>query len=279
MEFARMAQFRARQTPLDACDCHMHIYDPRFALAGTWPVMPPVARVAAYREMQRELGLTRSVVVQPNAYGFDNACTEDAVRELGARARGVATVAPTISEAELDRLHRAGFRGARCYMLANSLISWEDMESIAARIATFGWHIDLQLDGRDLPQFMSRLRRLPVSLVIDHNGKFIEPVSPEHPGFLALLALLDSGRTWVKLSAPYETSTHPAPHYADVSVLASRLAAMAPERCVWASNWPHPGQNPPPSDVALLDLLQQWAPDVSARNRILVDNPSALYGF
>ena len=86
MEFARMAQFRARQTPLDACDCHMHIYDPRFALAGTWPVMPPVARVAAYREMQRAGADSQRSSSTPNRYGFDNACTEDAVRELGASA-------------------------------------------------------------------------------------------------------------------------------------------------------------------------------------------------
>ena len=41
----------------------------------------------------------------------------------------------------------------------------------------------MQLDGRDLPQHDSLLRELPTGLVIDHNGKFIEPVTPSHPGF------------------------------------------------------------------------------------------------
>jgi D-galactarolactone isomerase len=29
----------------------------------------------------------------------------------------------------------------------------------------------------------------------------------------------------------------------------------------------------------LFDLLSVWAPDETIRNRILVDNPAALYGF
>lgn len=269
----------ATATPPNACDCHMHVYDPRFAAVPTWPVPPPIALVETYRGVLRELGVTRNVVVQPNAYGFDNACTEIAVHNLGHTARGVATVAATVTDKELERLHQAGFRGARCYMLAHSLFSWEDVDAIAARIAPFGWHIDLQLDGRELPRRVEQLKRLPAPLVIDHNGKFLEPVAPEHPAFGALLDLLESGRVWVKLSAPYETSKLGAPHYDDVSALARRLAAKAPERCVWASNWPHPGQNPAPSNTALLQLLHDWVPDAAARNRILVDNPAALYGF
>jgi D-galactarolactone isomerase len=274
-----MDQTGTTSTPSDACDCHMHIYDPRFPRVATWPVAPPVALVEMYRSVQRELGLTRTVVVQPNAYGFDNACTADAIRALGPNARGVATVAPSITDDELDRLHGAGFRGARCFMLPNSLLSWDDVDIIASRIKPWGWHIDLQLDGRTLPQHIARLQQLPVALVIDHNGKLLEPVLPEDRAFGALLDLLGSGNVWVKLSAPYETSKQGAPHYADVSALARKLAAMAPQRCVWASNWPHPGQNPPPSNRALLDLLQEWTANEATRRRILVDNPALLYGF
>ena len=120
---------------------------------------------------------------------------------------------------------------------------------------------------------------MPTEVVIDHNGKFMEPVAPEHPAFLTLLRLLDSGRCWVKLSAPYETSKTGAPRYEDVSVLARALARSHPERCVWASNWPHPGQNPAPSSAAMLDLLLDWAPAEATRARILVENPARLYGF
>jgi len=265
--------------PPDACDCHMHVYEPGYSAAPTWPFAVPNAPLSSYREVRRETGLSRCVVVQPNAYAFDNACTEAAIRALGDTARGVATIAPDIADSELERLHAAGFRSARCFMLARTLFTWDDVDVLAARIAPLGWHIDLQLDGRELPLHLDRLRRLPANLVIDHNGKFMEPVRAEHPAFAALLGLLDSGRVWVKLSAPYETSKRGPPRFDDVSVLARRLAAHAPERCLWASNWPHPGQANPPSNAMLLDLLRDWVPDEATRNRILVDNPALLYGF
>lgn len=84
---------------------------------------------------------------------------------------------------------------------------------------------------------------------------------------------------WVKVSAPYETSKSGPPHYEDVSVLARTLVQAFPERCLWASNWPHPGRSPAPDDLAMLDLLSEWALDDNVRRRILVDNPARLYGF
>jgi len=267
------------KAPPGACDCHMHIYDPRFSGEPSWPVPLPHAPVSAYRLVQRQLGLERAVVVQPNGYKFDNACTEDAIRTLGAAARGVATVPPDVTEAEIARLTRAGFRGARCFMLKGGFLSWPDVETIATRVRAFGWHVQVQLDGRDLPRHESLLSALPVDVVIDHNGKFLEPVPVTDPAFDALLRLLGGGRTWVKLSAPYETSKAGAPRYEDVSALARALAATRTDRCLWASNWPHPGANPAPSNALMLDLLLDWAPDDAARRAILVDNPARLYGF
>jgi D-galactarolactone isomerase len=117
--------------------------------------------------------------------------------------------------------------------------------------------------------------------VIDHVGKFLDPGPPpvDSPAFLSLLRLLDGGRCWVKLSAPYESSRSGPPAFADVSRLARALVASHVERCVWASNWPHANRTPPPSDAAMLDQLLVWADDASSRRRILVDNPARLYGF
>ncbi|HET9042412.1 MAG TPA: amidohydrolase family protein, partial [Burkholderiales bacterium] len=122
---------------------------------------------------------------------------------------------------------------------------------------------------------------LPGKFVIDHTGKYLEPVAPDHAAFAALLRLVDTGRCWVKLSAPYETSRTGAPGYEDVARLAQALARHAPERMLWASNWPHPSAPPDavPDDADLLDLLLEWAPDETVRRKILVDNPAALYGF
>jgi D-galactarolactone isomerase len=162
---------------------------------------------------------------------------------------------------------------------SGSVLGWDDLDAVASRIAEFGWVINLQLDGRDFAQYEARLRALPCLLTIDHIGKFLEPVATDHPGFRSLLTLLDAGRTWVKVSAPYETSKLGPPHYDDVSKLASALTGSHPERCLWASNWPHPGRKPVPNDEEMLALLSYWAPDSAARRKILVDNPEQLYGF
>ena len=269
----------AFKAPPGSCDCHMHVYDDRYAVDPRWTVPPPKAPAVEYKQVQRELALERVVVVQPNAYGLDNRCTVDAIADLGPQARGIAIVASNIADADLLRLHAAGVRGARCYVLPNPFVAWDDVPKVARRVAELGWHVQVQSDGRDLPKYEALLHELPTEVVIDHNGKFLEPVPPEHPGFQTLLRLLDTGRCWVKLSAPYETSKTGAPRYEDVSVLARALAKHNPERCVWASNWPHPGQKVVPSNANLLDLLLDWAPDEGTRKRILVDNPARLYGF
>ena len=267
------------QAPAGACDTHMHIYEARFAFAPTATIKPPPAPVSAYREIQKALHLQRVVVVQPSGYGFDNSCTLEAVAALGVNARCIVVPRPDASSAALGKLHAVGARGVRYFMLPSGVLPWDTLEAMAARIAPLGWNINLQLDGRELAQHETMLSRLPCTLVIDHNGKFLDPVGVDHPGFRTLLKLLDGGRCYVKLSAPYETSKTGAPHYADVGVLARALVKANSERCLWASNWPHPNRNPQPSSAAMLDLLLEWAEDEATRLNILVDNPARLYGF
>jgi len=151
---------------------------------------------------------------------------------------------------------------------------------MAARVGAFGWHVQLQLDGRLLPDREALLKRLTGTLVVDHVGKFMEPVTVDHPAFRVLLGLLDNGRTWVKLSAPYEWSRSGPPNYSDVGVLASALARAAPDRMLWATNWPHPTPGlQKPDDAWVLDMMQEWVPDEATRTKALVDNPARLYGF
>jgi D-galactarolactone isomerase len=269
------------QAPPGACDTHIHIYEERFKLAPTATFKPPHAPLGDYLAMRTRIGIARTVVVQPTAYGTDNSCTLEAIAAMGPSARGVAVVGEGVGDAELDRLTQAGIRGIRYFMLPGGALPWESLETMAARVGAFGWHVQLQLDGRLLPEREALLKRLRGTLVIDHNGKFLEPVPVDHPAFRCLLRLLENGRTWVKLSAPYETSKKGPPLYPDVGELAKALVRAAPERCVWATNWPHPSvpREQRPDDANLLDLLLDWAPNEAARTRILADNPAALYGF
>ena len=268
--------------PPGACDTHIHFYGPleQYPLAPTATFKPPLASVEEYRAVQQRLGLERVVVVQPSGYGFDNRRTLDAIKQIGDQARGVVIVDTSVTDVELQRLSDSGVRGIRFFMFPGGLLPWEHLDQMAARVHAFGWHVNLQLDGRELPERIAQLRRLPAKLVIDHVGKFIEPVSTSDRAFKMLLDLVDSGRCWVKLSAPYETSKHGPPLYNDVGQLAKALVKASPQRMLWASNWPHPlAQDNPPDDVLLLDLLLDWVDSEATRKRVLVDNPAELYGF
>jgi D-galactarolactone isomerase len=259
----------------------MHFYGPfdRWPLAPTSPNSPPQALVADYRKVQQRLGLQRVVVVQPSGYREDNRCTMSAVAEIGADARAVVVVDPAAPDSELQALADAGAVGLRLFMLPGGMYRMEQIPDLAAKVAPFGWHVQLQLDGRQLPEHEAML--MPIAragqLVIDHTGKFLEPVPVEHAAFRCLLRLVDAG-AYVKLSAAYETSRVGPPTFDDVAVLAKELARQAPERMLWATNWPHPGQ-PARDDAMMLDWLLEVAPDPSVQHRILVDNPTRLYGF
>jgi D-galactarolactone isomerase len=230
-----------------------------------------------YREVMQRLNLDRVVLVQPTAYGSDNSCLLDALADFQARARGIFLVTPETSSETLRAWNDAGGRGARFFMLSGSILTWDMLEPVARKIAEFGWHVQLQLDGRNLADYEDLILRLPCPVVIDHNGKFLEPVTPDHPGMQSLLRLLESGKVWVKASALYETSREGAPHYSDVGAIAKRLIAAASDRIVWASNWPHGAQKQKPDDADLLDILMDWAPSRDLQQRILAENPARLY--
>jgi len=260
----------------------MHFYLERYPLQVNGAPFPPEASVAHYRQLKSWLGIERTVIVQPNAYGFDNSCTLEGVAELGlANARAVVVVKPDVDDAELARLTKAGARGLRFMTLPSGALQWDVMDGLVPRVRAHGWHPIVQLDGRDLPHREAQLKRIEGDYIIDHTGKFLEPVPVDHDAFRTLLRLIDSGNCYVKLSAPYETSKAGPPDFDDVGILAKTLVRAAPERMLWASNWPHPSAAPGqyPDDAGLLDLLLEWAPDEAVQRKILVDNPARLYGF
>jgi len=266
-----------RPPPL-SCDCHIHVFGPfeRYPLAPGAKYAPEPALLADYLKVTAALGTGRVVLVQPSIYGVDNACQRDAIAALGERARGVAVIDDTIDDAQLDALSGAGFVGARLNLLRADPL--DALERTAERIARLDWHLQLHLSGHWLPEMAERLLKLPVPIVIDHFGRIDAREGVQQPPFQALLRLVDAGRCWVKLSAPYHADKDGAP-YRRVEPLARELVRHAPERMVWGTNWPHPEVAVVPEDQGLLDALTDWIPDEGARRRILVENPARLYRF
>jgi D-galactarolactone isomerase len=267
--------------PPNATDCHHHIYDARFLPARSATLRPPDASVEDYRRLQRRLGLTRNVIVQPSTYGTDNRLLVEALGAFGDKARGVAMLDASATVADIKRLHEAGIRGVRFGTRLPGGAPVDDMEPVARKVAAFGWHIQLVADGDTIVELRDVLGRLPAPVVFDHMGHLPEPAGPDHPAFRAIADLIEKRGAWVKLSGAYILSEVGPPSYSDRGRLARAFVGLAPERLVWGTDWPHPTSpaEAKPDDSGLLDRLADWAPDAKLRARILVDNPAELYGF
>ncbi len=266
------------KAPPLATDCHQHIYDPmRFPPAK--PGSEPNATVADYRLFQKRLGLGRNVIATPRPYLTDNRVTMDAIAQFAPNARGAATVDPAITDAELEVLHKGGIRAARFGLGADAVAMVTALQPLAKRVNDMGWHIDFGASGTQLVALQDLLLNFPSVLVFDHMGRIEQPMGVNHPGFAVMLKLLDKGRTYVKLSMAAGDSKDGPPTFADVTKVAQAYVKAAPERMIWGSNWPHPGEATKPDDAVVFDLLSQWAPDEATRHRILVENPETLYGF
>jgi D-galactarolactone isomerase len=276
------------KVPVGACDCHHHIYDAKFPFSRPGARMIANARVGDYRTLQRRLGLTRNIVVTPAPYpatAADNLVTIDALAAFGPNARAVAIVSPGITDGELRSLADGGVRGVR-FSLAGSGASppisaqtVAEIEALSKRVNELGWHVQFNIDAKQMVAIQDLLDRLPATIVIDHMGHMPQPAGIDDPAFGIVRKLIDKGRTWVKLSVTYDSSKIGPPTYADVNKVGAAYVQAAPERLVWGSNWPHPNETAKPDDAAVFDLLAAWAPSEAVRRRILVENPETLYGF
>ncbi len=269
-----------RKAPALTCDSHFHIFGPydQFPLSPGRTYNPPPALVPEYLAMADQLGIQRMVVVQASVSGTDNAVTLDAVRQFGQhRARAVAVIDSTFTDATLKQMHDGGARGIRFNLSSGNGTPIEQLEPIARRLAPLDWHIQVYIDGDQMAEMAPALARLPVPVVIDHCGGVMAALGLEHPQFRALLGLLDSGNAWIKVCSYRVSSTgHP---WTDSAPNVKAFVARYPERCVWGTDWPHPQMSPVPEAGLLLDQFFEWVPDAATRQRILVDNPAKLYGF
>ena len=270
------------KVPANACDCHHHIYGSQYKVDPRSTLRPGDASVDDYRTLQKRIGTSRNVIVQPSTYGTENAPTLDALVAFGPSARAVVVVDTTVTEAELKRMHGLGARGIR-FNLAQAGATTPDMiEPLAKRINDLGWHIQINAAPTTIMEVMPILEKVPSPIVFDHLAHIPEPDGINHPLFSKVRALIDKGKTWVKLSGAYADTKVGPPTYADSSAIARAYVKAAPERLVWGSDWPHPGvrdPEPKPDDAILIDLMLDWAPNEAVRNRIFVDNAAKLYDF
>ncbi|GHF53651.1 2-pyrone-4,6-dicarboxylate lactonase [Amycolatopsis bartoniae] len=275
--------------PAGTVDAHCHVFGPQaeFPFAPERKYTPCDASKDQLFALRDHLGVTRTVIVQATCHGADNSAMLDAVQAAGGRARGVATVRPDVSDAELRRLDEAGVRGVR-FNFVRRLVDaapHDALRTIAKKIAPLGWHIVLYFEAADLPELADFFGALPAPLVIDHMGRpdVTKPVDgPEFGGFLRFVANND---VWVKVSCPERLTVSGPPAldgeqhaYTDVVPFARRVVEEFPDRVLWGSDWPHPNlKSHMPDDGLLVDYVPQIAVTAEEQRKLLVDNPMRLY--
>jgi predicted TIM-barrel fold metal-dependent hydrolase len=271
-----------RKLPPGTVDCHAHIFDrfERYRFSSERKYSPPPAPREAWLALHASLGVERGVQVNATPYAFDNSITEDFLREQPRKFVGVATIHPDADEQTLTRLDKAGFRAARLMDQFASAATTAMLESIAARVAPLGWHLEINIAKcEDWVALEPRLRRCPLPLVFDHLGRPRGGEGVDQPGFKVIRRLLaERDDCWTKISSFYRLSDRGPPDYADMRPFVDILLNERPDRCVWGTNWPHPGMTRfMPNDADLLDLLESWIPRQSLREPLFASNAARLY--
>ena len=271
-----------RALPPGTVDCHAHIFDRfnQYKFAGNRKYSPPLCTREAWMALHAALGVEKGVQVHASAYGFDNSITYDFLREHKGRFVGVAAINTEIRDKELKRLDAGGFRAARLMDQYATGATTANLESIARKVAPLGWHIEINIARcADWVGLESRLRACPVPLVFDHLGRPRGGEGLDQPGFKVIRRLLtERDDCWTKISSFYRLSDSGPPHFDDMRPFVEALLKDRPDRCVWGTNWPHPGLTSyMPNDVDLVDLLEAWLPSDALRKTLFAANAVRLY--
>ncbi|MFC5171407.1 amidohydrolase family protein [Streptomyces mutomycini] len=289
LDWYRDPSVPAFRLPSGTVDAHCHVFGPQaeFPFAPERKYTPCDAGKSELAALHSHLGISRAVVVQATCHGADNTAMLDAVRAAGGRARGIATVRPDISDAELRTLDAAGVRGVRFNFLRRlvSTSPKEDLARIAEKVAPLGWHIVLYFESADLPELEGFFGSLPTPLVVDHMGRPDVTLPVGGPQFTRFLRFVASNDVWVKVSCPERLSvTGPAAlggerhAYTDVVPFGRRVVEEFGDRVLWGTDWPHPNlTDHMPDDGLLVDHVPQVAVTPGQQHRLLVDNPMSLY--
>ena len=126
------------KAPANATDCHHHVYNAKYPVDPKATLRPGDALVEDYRALQKRIGTTRNVLVQPSTYGTDNRCHLEALAAFGPSARMVAVVDNSVSTEELKRLHGLGVRGIRFNLAQAGATTPEMIEPLSKRINDMG---------------------------------------------------------------------------------------------------------------------------------------------
>ena len=276
----RIPVFKA---PAGACDAHCHVFGPheRFPYHPKSTYHPPDGPAEKLAELHQILGIDRAVIVQASCHGSDNRAMLDVIARNPKHYRGVCIANDRFSDADFADLHEGGVRGIRFNFVSHlgGTPDLEMMTRVLERVRPLGWHLVIHVNAEDIVTFQDFFLKFEMDIIVDHMGRVQTSQGVHQKAFQVLKDYLERENWWVKICGSERISAAGPPFY-DAIPYAQELIAIAPDRVLWGTDWPHPNiQKFMPNDGDLLDLVPLLAKDPELQKKIMVDNPARLYGF
>lgn len=255
-------------------DSHAHIF------LADMPHIPNPRHVISYdytlEQYLAELdkhGVSHGVIAAASPYGDYNDYVIESIRG-NPRLRGTVILEPSAERYILERMRDDGIVGVRLpYISLKTLPDLTTFENqrLLRRFRDLDWHVHLHLDGPRLPQVLPVLEKSGVKLVVDHFGRPGPELGIQCPGFQMMLRLMESGRTWVKVSGAYRLGRERAREYGK-----ELLRLFGPDLLFWGSDAPFVGHEGQFTYQSTIDDVLEWCPE-SARQKVFADNALGFY--
>lgn len=268
--------------PKGAIDAHCHVFGPGdiFPFSPIRKYTPCDASYAQLFALRDFLGFERNVIVQATCHGADNSAMVDALHKSNGMARGIATIKKTIKDEELEILNNAGVRGVRFNFVKRlvDVLPFDELQSIAERIAKLNWHIVIYFEAEDLKEYFNFFTSLPTIVVVDHMGRPDVTKDAFGKDFDTFVKLMENENFWCKTTCPERLSKTGPDLYEDVIPFAKRIVDNFEDRVIWGTDWPHPNlKSHMPNDGKLVDFIPHIATTKILQEKLLVKNPMRLY--
>jgi len=257
-------------------DSHFHIWHEKLPLsAAAWHRPPTNASVEQALETLDAHGVTFGVIAAASLYGTYNDYVRAALLRHR-RLRATAIVHPDADIYQLEQMKRDGFVGIR--FVWSVLDETPDIRSdgyrrLLHRVADLDWHVHLTERPHRMAATIAAVQQSGAKLVIDHLGHIDTPEGIDSAAFKSVLAAVERGRTWVKLSGGFRFK----PPAAAAQYAAALLRVAGPERLVWGSDWPFAAHESTVTYASTIATLHEWVSDPAVRRKIGGETPLRLY--
>lgn len=248
-------------------DSHLHIWTRDQPLTDTaWHAPPTNAPLEECLQTLDAHGVVFAVVAAASIHG-DYYDYVRAALKAHKRLRATACLHPTTDIYQMERMKADGFVGVRLmWSLSDEIpdIDTGDYRLFLRRVADLDWHVHLVDRPERVARSIAAVEASGAKLVIDHMGHLQPPEGKNHEGFKAILAAIERGNTWAKISGRFRFEP---PQSAD-QYAAELLRVGGGDRILWGSDWPFAAFEDSVTYEKVLSDFNHLVPNAAMRRKI-----------